>query len=497
MRKQILFTIVFGAALAVHSKTYYISNSGKDSNNGLSTGLAFLTIQKATDMVVAGDSILVADGNYTGFNHMNKANGTSSDPIVYMATGKNVWITTPKYNNNGINIENNNYVEVIGFNIKKMLKEGIRAVTADHITIRNNYCDSCYRGIFTGFTDYLTVENNVCRRSHGEHGIYVSNNSDNAVVRYNVCSYNTRSGIQFNPDISSGAPGISVNSTITHNIIFENKTGAGLNLQGLDGAIVANNLIYNNRNSSGITLFHGDAAAGCKNVKVYNNTIIVPADGRWALHVIDDASNITIYNNILINLHSWKGAIALEKETYTQTGIVSNYNVVSDKFCDVDDGCSKNLATWEGYGYDQNSILAPALTALFADANNNDYHLKSGAVAVNAGTAIVSTDVTNDRDMKPRPIGGTYDIGCYEYDPSTGTYSVSKKNNYFVIRNENEITIANISASDEVQVFDIEGRLIHTGSIWNTDNVTPGIYFFRVLSARNELLGAEKIIVSH
>lgn len=111
---------------------------------------------------MAGDTVFVADGFYTGFNHMNKSNGTASQPIVYKTLGSNCVINLPKYNNNGINIENNNFIQIYGFHVRNMTKEGIRAVVADNIVINNNNCDSCFRGIFTGYTDNIIVENNTC-----------------------------------------------------------------------------------------------------------------------------------------------------------------------------------------------------------------------------------------------------------------------------------------------------------------------------------------------
>ena len=56
------------------------------------------------------------------------------------------------------------------------------------------------------------------------------------------------------------------------------------------------------------------------------------------------------------------------------------------------------------------AISNPA--ALFVDAANNNYALKAGSPAANAGTFL--TQVTDDIVGTARPQGGVYDIGAYE-----------------------------------------------------------------------------------
>jgi parallel beta-helix repeat protein len=477
-------------SLISFAKTYHVSNSGSDSYTGESYVNAFQTIQKATDLVVAGDSVRVYDGYYKGFNHKDKNSGTSKDPIVYYTNGANVIINQGSSIGDGINIENNDYIMVIGFKVYKIPnnpgiaggEEGIRAVYANYITIRDCIVDSCFRGIFTGYSDHITIENNICTRSYGEHGIYVSNNSDYIVLRYNSSGYNKASGIQINPDLSSGNPGFSVNIICTHNTIYENKGAAGLNFQGLDSALIANNLIYNNHNASGITLFHGDASKGCTNIKVYNNTIFVPSDGRWGIHIIDDAANIRIHNNIIINQHQWKGAIALQPNSYTQTEIISNYNLVTGRFCETSDGCSKTLAEWQSLGFDLNSIQAPASPeSIFISYATLNFHLVAGSPAINTGTSFVSTDVKDDLDNFPRPFASVYDMGCFESHEGTGFKSDDPVESCYKLVIGNLVYISNLDSSEKVSFYNLSGKLISDHNYFPAEMLQSGMYFYKII----------------
>jgi len=89
-------------------------------------------------------------------------------------------------------------------------------------------------------------------------------------------------------------------------------------------------------------------------------------------------------------------------------------SVVVNRFA-VDDNKNKyTLAQWQStWGKDLHSTLCLDATAIFVDAPNNNYHLKSTSPAINAGTTL--TDVTDDIEGTSRPQLGAYDCGCYEY----------------------------------------------------------------------------------
>ncbi len=62
--------------------TYFVSNQGNDNQNGAS-GTPWLTLQKAADTVVAGDTVIVRAGTYTGFDL--RRDGTAASRITFSA----------------------------------------------------------------------------------------------------------------------------------------------------------------------------------------------------------------------------------------------------------------------------------------------------------------------------------------------------------------------------------------------------------------------------
>src|SRR4030095_10825692 len=201
--------------------TKYASNSGSNGNTGNSWAQAWQTLQYGADHINAGDTLWVANGTYVGFDM--RTTGTAANPIVFIAAGNNVVINLPTGTTDGINVEDADYIEIKGFRVINLPRNGIRLVHADHCIVRNNYCESNFeRGIFTGFTDDILIEYNECLTSDDEHGIYVSNSSDRSIIRYNICHHNHGGGIQINADISQGGDGISTDPEIYGNVIYEN-----------------------------------------------------------------------------------------------------------------------------------------------------------------------------------------------------------------------------------------------------------------------------------
>ncbi|HPN69775.1 MAG TPA: right-handed parallel beta-helix repeat-containing protein [Saprospiraceae bacterium] len=429
-----LFLIGFSLILFGHlgyAATYYVSPTGNNGNSGLSLGAALLTIQAAANKVMTGDSVLIADGNYAGFDYRG-ASGTPGDRIVFKAIGTGAIITSRgPLRLDGINIEGTSgneikYIEVNGLKIIGLgvAGNGIRLVFADHCVVRNCTSDTNERGIFSGFTDHLLLEYNICSNAQDEHGIYISNSSDSVIVRYNMSFNNNNIGIHMNGDLSQGEDGINHSPVVYGNHIYENKLAAGINLDGVFNPMIFNNVIYNNHNCNAIILFQGDGAIVSNSGKIFNNTIVVPSDGRWGIMMLPGGQvNTEIYNNIILNLHSFRGCIGVN----ATTSFASNYNIVQNKLSTNGGSSVITFAAWQTLGFDANSysVTNAQIPALFAGYAANDFHLTSSSLAKDNGTSAVSYLVANDLDGNVRPMGAAYDIGAYEYSPPLAVSDVS------------------------------------------------------------------------
>jgi hypothetical protein len=106
-------------------------------------------------------------------------------------------------------------------------------------------------------------------------------------------------GIQINADESQGGDGISTDPEIYGNIIYENGLGggAGINLDGVQGALIYNNLLYQNH-ATGISLFQEDGAEPSIDADIVYNTIINASDARWCILAVNGSTGAQVYNNI-------------------------------------------------------------------------------------------------------------------------------------------------------------------------------------------------------
>lgn len=431
--KYIIWTIccvvLFGAGGKVLAATYYVAPNGNNNNPGTAIQ-PWATLQKAVDAVAPGDVIIVRAGTYAGCR-IGKS-GTANLPITLKAEPSarpliNSLASTNRHQSL-IEIENFDlrvsYWVIDGFEISGAPRHGVDIRNADYITVQNcfshNNGSTSVRGdgIFLGFSERPTLQFNELS-FNSEHGLYHSNSADYPTIRGNRLHHNTNAGIHINGDLSQGGDGVISFGLIEKNVIWENGAGggSGINCDGLSDSIIRNNLLFANR-ASGISLYAIDAAAGASRNQVLHNTIIQAASGRWCLNIpaadgVASPTGNVVKNNIFIHPGT-RGSVT----TYSASALQSDYNIVVNRFSQDDGNTFITLSAWQAAGQDQHSIVSTPET-LFVDVANNNYRLKTGSPALNAGTSVA---VTEDADGVPRPQGFAADIGCYESAANTAAH---------------------------------------------------------------------------
>jgi hypothetical protein len=420
----LLSTLVLPSPVRAAAHTYYVSLAGSDSSDG-SSAHPWHTIQHGADQLAPGDTLLINPGTYQESGITVTHGGTAGSPVTLKAYGTGVIINqsgaSGTSRQDALLITYANYVVVDGLTIQNSTRAGVRIDNSDHVTVRNStFANNPYWGLFTDFSDYTTVEDSESYGATVQHGIYISNSSHYPTIRHNRLHDNAGCGLHMNGDISQGGDGNITFGLVEGNIIYNNGTsgGSAINMDGVTDTIVRNNLLYNNH-AGGISIFQIDGGSGSRRNKILNNTILMPADGRWAINIPEPEADLPnpgntynqVFNNILYNQHSFRGVIIIGPSN--RTGFSSDYNVLMNRLSVDGTGNDTviSLADWQALGYDAHSLIAtPA--QLFSNPTLNDYHLSATSPALNKGVTL--SDVTDDLDGRSRPTGVFYDIGAYE-----------------------------------------------------------------------------------
>ena len=409
-----------GAALAAlmllavdcsQAATFYVATTGSDAGPG-TLAQPWSSLQHAADQVAPGDTVFVRAGNYTGM-HLTTS-GSPGLRIVFAAfPGETPVVDTQNaVTTDGINLEGASHVTVRGFTVTGVPRAGIRAVLCDEVEILDNVLDQNGRwGVLTGFCDDLLIAGNQASRSAIEHGIYVSNSGDRPVIRGNHIFDNNANGIHMNGDASLGGDGIISGALVEDNVIHGNGAGggSGINGDGLQDSLIRNNLVFD-QHASGISLYQIDGGAPAHGNRVLNNTVLVAADGRWALNVQDGSQGTQVFNNVFHSAHAFRGTMSICSDCLA--GMASDHNAVEDRFT-LDDGDTVlTLAQWRvATGLDSSSVAGDPQGWL-ADPASGDFRPAAGSALLDAGTA--RADVPRDLVGLARPQGAGWDIGAYE-----------------------------------------------------------------------------------
>ena len=294
----LLILLLPGAAFA---KTYFVSPKGSDKNSGESSA-PFKTIQKAADVVRAGDTVIVRDGTY-----VNESKGKY---IVYLKRGgdRSGWITFRAENKWGAVLDgqdnrthfgwgfgrNVEYVRVEDFEIKGTRNTALMLEEASNLYFYGNKINSIARYVVPcNARDAGRGNNGSFSPSEARHITYDGNYFFDIGRLPGGCDKH-----DYNKDHGLYVKGQNVK--IFNNIFYNNKSGWAVQIDGVHGAgdiSIINNSFYGpNPRKKGHIILWGE----CNDITIRNNISHSPnhafIDSSFRQ---DDDTNIVISNNFV------------------------------------------------------------------------------------------------------------------------------------------------------------------------------------------------------
>jgi len=480
--------------------TYYVdSTTGRDTADGKTLATAKQTLAAALNCVMPGDTVLVAPGEHRGgktahvrgtadnwiliaaLDPANKPVFRSMEPEVRNSQGILIGGGSPSTASAYLKLENLTVDGAMGYGISTQYGQNIAIVGCE---VYNCGFGSNRAGFFTGSAYNFLLENCISDGNR-EHGYYMSNAGRNYIVRGCISRNNHCNGIQINADLNyawmdeilvdgdgqdtgvksvQDAQGIANTVLFEGNILHNNNLSAPnsgtFNFAGVHNGTLRNNLIYDTH-ARAISMWQGNARDTCRNMAIYNNTLIhtqadsanpdvmtIPIDAgvfwgddgeRGRAQFSGDSEgvvvpgnpwtgtpiNVRVYNNILVGACGISIAPSQNERTNdnggTMTTLTADSGVVIENnvfgmeqsvalLTTEDAGDIIDAAVRAGFDAGNNLFVADWQQTLIVSHANCDYRLTPASPAIGAGCPVAPA-LTHDLRGTPRT--GDADVGCY------------------------------------------------------------------------------------
>ncbi len=416
------------------SITYYVSPTGNDKNVGSLTS-PWKTIQKAANVVTAGNMVIVLSGTYNErvkFAASPSHSGNAGAPVTFKSE-----IPGGAVINGGFDTRNANFLIIDGFKITTTVKGGTGGgilVGSNNVIIANNYFDNIPDAAIRGYSSTsiipsdITIKNN--RLINNQFGVIVVGNRwliENNELTLKRLITGDLDYFQFNGN------DLTFRHNYLHGTSFADKSTATVN--GWQ-ANVPTGKTFSNIEISGNLLESFDEGVGLagaavnsfNNVNIFNNVFNGQFSerlniGAYGIYAKKYLAGLNIKHNTFANLSvagvraSNSSVATVQNNIFFKTAnhyyldtkatIIGGYNLLGPTtkttFKAVTD-----LINSEPLFKDQSNILGLDNLPFTVD---DGFNLQDKSPAINQ---VLSSDILVDITGFLRPSGPKSDLGAYE-----------------------------------------------------------------------------------
>jgi len=189
----IVFVVSIGLQSQALSSSFFVSAKGNDQAEG-SQDRPWQTIDRASQVIQAGDEVIVSGGLYRGGFVLSGLRGTGDHPIVIRAgEDQRVLIEGPAEAAPGIRLTDCAHVVMRGLEIANVAQgDGLMLHNSHHCRIEGNVVHQLQGvGIRLSASNDNIVLGNICY--HSDTGIYVGSGSTRNLIEANVCAFGNQS----------------------------------------------------------------------------------------------------------------------------------------------------------------------------------------------------------------------------------------------------------------------------------------------------------------
>ena len=470
-------------------------------------GTAYKTINQATAIAIAGDTIIVMPGLYNEKVVLNNK-GTADKHLVLKAQTDTLSIidgsgfTMDEWGNGVITINNLSYIDIIGFKITNSTANGIFAGSSEHIRVsRCKTYNTKSSGIGIWNSSHVLVDSNevVLACNDGAQECISVAGCDSFEICYN--------------EVHHGGPGTNGGEGIdskhgqygwVHDNYVHDLIRLGIYVDAWD-VHMHHVWVYNNRVHNcqwGIAMANENGGL-LSDVFVYNNIsysnammgIAVEGNTWGVAGKTHQLRNIHVYNNTCYNNgDSWGGGVHVNGSNCDSI-FVRNNILASNKYSQlVIENGPTNLVMENNLIYGVNNFGRVSKNQingnpLFIDESLNDFHIQKKSPAI--GNATLSDCPTFDFDYKPRfdTLGSAPSVGVFEYQATTGTLNNKIISDIVVYPNPtSDYIIIQSNSEGYIEIFNIYGEkmleiALHTESQKiELNQLRDGIYLLKMTS---------------